>query len=350
MVAFTYDEVVRSWHDDDGREGSSEIVWVVSNGLILSLFKLGSEFIQCVSIRAIFDGNIVHLSESGNIQGVGISLVDICVTTTDGGVALIVIVRVRQTLTSTKQATYIWLTLQRQPAVNTISLTCQVVHRQRTTNRPDAFHHVAIDSNGVSGQDSRNPWPKVVQCTKARHCLLNICDTIAWQEAVVGCGVQTRTWSSDISFPWGNELMLSRDINMLICGPGINKVTVLPPQDSDIPFSSNVGHNRVPQLLSAFETPMASRRSSCVRCCSRSLSIILGKAAAPSAPVRMSVNFIVSGTCKRTMGDLDMALVPDRRWAQPSTFIYNRDTIWIAPFRCQHASFAHVRFCSTYDR
>lgn len=50
IVDFTYDEVVRSWYDYDCRKGSSEIVWVVGNGLILGFLELGSELVQSVSV------------------------------------------------------------------------------------------------------------------------------------------------------------------------------------------------------------------------------------------------------------------------------------------------------------
>lgn len=67
----------------------------------------------------------------------------------------------------------------------------------------------------------------------------------------------------------------------------------------NIPSASNVGQERVPQLLSAAEIPRASRRLSWLPICSRmSRSIKCGKAAAPRALATMRVTFMLASLWK----------------------------------------------------
>jgi hypothetical protein len=56
-------------------------------------------FVKSVTIAAICDSNVIHLAESRDVEGVGVAVVQICITSTNGRVALVVVVRVRKTLT-----------------------------------------------------------------------------------------------------------------------------------------------------------------------------------------------------------------------------------------------------------
>lgn len=98
------DEVVRSGHDDDSREGTGEIVWVVGNRLVLCFLELGSELVEGVSVGAVIDSDIEHLCETGDVEGVGISVVGVSVAASDGRVTLVVVVGEGETLSSAEEA------------------------------------------------------------------------------------------------------------------------------------------------------------------------------------------------------------------------------------------------------
>lgn len=103
MVAHQVDdEVVRSRHDNDGREETGEVVGVVGDRLVLGLLELGAELVESVAVRAVLLCDVVDLREAGDIEGVCISVVDEGVASSDTGVTLVVVVAVRQALSGTE--------------------------------------------------------------------------------------------------------------------------------------------------------------------------------------------------------------------------------------------------------
>lgn len=98
------DEIVRSRHDDDGREGTGEVVWVVGDTFVLCFFELGSELVESVAIAAVVDRDVVDLLEACDVERVCVAVVDVGIATANGGVSLVVVVRVRETLTGAEDS------------------------------------------------------------------------------------------------------------------------------------------------------------------------------------------------------------------------------------------------------
>lgn len=231
---------IRSWDDDNSGEGTGEVVWVVGDGLVLSLLELGPELVKGVAIRSILDSNVVDLLEAGDVERVSITVVDVGIATTDGGVTLVVVVGVGETLASAEQS------------------AGQLVSWQGTADGPDALDNVAINRNSISGEDSRDSWAQVVEGAKTRDGLLDGGNTVAWEVAVVGGGVETRAWATDITWTRSDILVLATDRDELVCSDDGSALMFGACGKSRIPSPSNVGHRRVPQLLSDLEMPSAS--------------------------------------------------------------------------------------------
>lgn len=88
------DKIVSSWDDDDSREGTSKVVWVIGNGLILSLLELSPKLVESVAVRSVFDSNVVDLFKAGDVERVGVAVVNVSIATTDRRVTLVVVVGV----------------------------------------------------------------------------------------------------------------------------------------------------------------------------------------------------------------------------------------------------------------
>ena len=69
------DKVVRSRYNNYSGEGASEVVWVVRDGLVLGLFELGSELVECIAVGAVLDSNVVDLFETSDVQRVCVTVV-----------------------------------------------------------------------------------------------------------------------------------------------------------------------------------------------------------------------------------------------------------------------------------
>lgn len=67
-------------------------IWVVGNRLVLSLFEFGAEFVKRVAVGSIGNSDVVDLLESSDIERVCISVVDVCITTANARVSLVVVV------------------------------------------------------------------------------------------------------------------------------------------------------------------------------------------------------------------------------------------------------------------
>lgn len=159
-----YDEVVRCWHDDDCGECSGEldhlvsmrapsyierretyVVRIIRNTLILRLLKLRPKLVQSVPISAILNSNVVNFLETRDVEGMSVTVVDVSVPTTDAGVSLVGIVRVRETLSRGEE----WRS--------------QLVGWEGSADRPDAFNGVSACGDGVDCKDGGDAGSQVVE-------------------------------------------------------------------------------------------------------------------------------------------------------------------------------------------
>ena len=69
------DEVVRSRHDDNGREGTREEVWVVGDALVLHIRKARSELVKCVSV--FWATKRIYIGELRYVQRMSIAIVSV---------------------------------------------------------------------------------------------------------------------------------------------------------------------------------------------------------------------------------------------------------------------------------
>lgn len=76
-------KVISCWDDNHSGESAGEVVGVVLNRLVLSFFKLGPELVHCVTVRSILDRDIIDLLKASDVEGVCITVVEVCITAAD---------------------------------------------------------------------------------------------------------------------------------------------------------------------------------------------------------------------------------------------------------------------------
>lgn len=190
------DKVVGSWRHEGGRKRSGEVIWVVGDRLLhldseilcvlgrrqyedsLLTRRLGTYFVKGIPITPVIDGNLVSRQEPVDLEAVGIAVVDVCVTPSNGAVAFVLVVRVGNTLRAAKES------------------RGQRVGGRRATNAPGAKNWVTVEDDCVCGQEASQIRAHSKSFAKSGDSVRHGQHAAMANIAMVRCGIQARAWAS----------------------------------------------------------------------------------------------------------------------------------------------------------